>query len=130
MRIMGYADHVDLRFVNAKHSYLQKIIHQYNLSPGEAVCFTNKAQTRFRLIMNIRGCGFLAIPEVDEKNKLSIYLKISEELAKMAGIKDVKLELNLVKQTTTKRIRRKKRLKAVKDAKGRKKSKSKRKKAA
>lgn len=130
MRIMGYADEIDLRSVNARHNYLQKVIRQFGLAAGEAVCFTNKTKTRFRLVMNIRGCGFLCIPEVDEKSKLSIYLRISEELAAMAGMKDVKLELTLVKKNTVQRIARRNKIKAVKSAKKKKNTKGKRKRAA
>jgi hypothetical protein len=106
MRIIGYTEDIDLRTVVSKSLYLQGMSRHFELQHQEAVCFTNKARTRFRLILKIHETVFLCIPEIDEKSKLSVYLRISEELAKLAQLKDTRIKLELVTSVTRERIER------------------------
>ena len=104
MRIIGYTEDIDLRTVVSKSQYLQGVARSYALKHQESVCFTNKARTRFRLVLRVHETVFLCIPEIDEKSKLSVYLRISEELAKLAQLKDTRIKLELVTNFTKLRI--------------------------
>jgi hypothetical protein len=108
MKIVAYEDRVDLRTVKSKTRYLNRIARALGLRNGEAICFTNKALTRFRLIFKYNNVVFLCIPEVDEKRNLSIYLRVSEHLAALAGLKDVRVEFDLLAVHTKSRIVRRK----------------------
>ena len=108
MKIVAYEDRIDLRTVRSRTLYLNRISKAYELRNSEAVCFTNKALTRFRLIFKFNNVVFLCIPEVDEKSNLSIYLRVSEQLAKLAGLKDVRVEFDLLAVHTKTRITRRK----------------------
>jgi hypothetical protein len=105
MRIVACEDKTDLRTVISKSKYLQKIAKQYKLKSNQAVCFTNKALTRFRLVFKVSKALFMCVPEIDEGAKHSVYLKISEELAKLAGIKN-RIKFDFFKDTAKKRITR------------------------
>lgn len=104
MKIVAQTDEMDLRKVISKSGYLRKIAAAYNLGNREAVCFTNRAFTRFRLIMKVRNSVFLCIPEIDEASNLSVYLRISEELAYLSGMTSVRFHLNALTNFTRKRI--------------------------
>jgi len=105
MYIIECEDRVDLRTINSKSMFLKHIEKQYALKNNQAICFTNKLMTRFRLVMKIRNMMFMCIPEVDDKSKYSVYLKISETLAKLAGVKP-RIQLNLYAAETQERIER------------------------
>jgi hypothetical protein len=67
--------------------------------------------------MKIRKALFMCIPEIDEKAQHSIYLKISEELARLAGVKP-RIKFDLFKKTAKARIiRQQKRLQKAKKSK-------------
>jgi hypothetical protein len=104
MRITSYTDGIDLRTVVSKSTYLKRMAGRFNLKNGEAACFTNKAQTRFRLIFKLNSTVLLCLPEIDEKNQYSIYLRISDELAKLAGLRSPKVKLQLLNKKTKERI--------------------------
>jgi len=104
MKIVAQTDEMDLRKVISKSGYLRKIAAAYNLGNREAVCFTNRAFTRFRLIMKVRNSVFLCIPEIDEASHLSVYLRISQELAHLSGMKSVRFHLNALTNFTRNRI--------------------------
>ena len=78
---------------------------------GEAICFTNKMKNRFRLILRMSNMNFMAIPETDEGSKLSIYLRVSEELARLAGVTQPRIELGRLADITNKRLERRAALK-------------------
>jgi hypothetical protein len=132
MRITGYYDEYDLRMVVGKSQYLRRMARYHKLKNNEAICFTNRALTRFRLILKINDSLFMCIPEIDEQNKLSVYLRISEELASMASMQKNVIQLNLVSDKTRKRIalRKKRAANAKKRAANAKKRAKKKKKAA
>jgi len=104
MNIVGYTDNMDLRRVVTKSGYLREIANRFKLKTMQAVCFTNKSQTRFRLIFKVRDSVFLCSPEVDDTSKLSVYLRISEELARLAGLKGTKVKLENLTEHTKSRI--------------------------
>lgn len=117
MRIIACEDKTDLRTIITKSAFLRKIEKQYKLKSNQAVCFTNKALTRFRLVFKVSKALFMCVPEIDEQAQHSVYLKISEELAKLAGIKN-RIKFDLFKDTAKNRIKRQnKRKKAAKKAK-------------
>jgi len=105
MRIVTCTDNVDLRTVVSKSGYLRNVADRYHLRGNEAACFTNKAQTRFRLVFKVKNSVFLCIPEIDDSNRLSVFLRISEELAHLAGLKDTRIKLSLIKQGAETRIK-------------------------
>jgi hypothetical protein len=96
---------MDLRFVVARSTYLKKIAELFKLRNNEAVCSTNKALTRFRLVLKINKSIFMCIPEIDEQSKLSIFLRISEELARLAD-SSTKLELKIISKGAKERIKK------------------------
>jgi hypothetical protein len=105
--IKAFNGETDLRTINAQAQFLRLRAKEYKLQDGECVIFTNRALTRFRMILRIRDAILLCIPEIDEKSKWSVYLHISEELARLAG-RDAKVQLNLVHRLTSERIQRRK----------------------
>jgi hypothetical protein len=86
MKIIACEDQIDLRTIVSQSKFLTRIAKRYKLRNDQAVCYTNKAFTRFRLVMRVGKALFMCIPEIDDSDKYSIYLKISEELARIAGI--------------------------------------------
>jgi len=111
LKIKGQVDYVDLRFITAQGNFLNKIIKDYSLKNLEAICFTNKRFTRFRLVVNLDGLPFLEIPPIDEKGKHSLYLKVSEYLAQRANLNNTKLELVNLAAVAQRRIDRTKKRK-------------------
>jgi len=105
MRIVACEDRTDLRTIITKSRFLRKVEKQYKLKHAQAVCFCNKAMTRFRLVFKVRKALFMCVPEIDEQAQYSIYLRISEELAKLAGIKP-RVKFDLFKQIAKDRIKR------------------------
>jgi len=98
---------MDLRRVTAQSRYLRYVARKFNLQPYEAVCFTNKARTRFRLIFRVNGGNdavFLCIPEIDTKAKYGIYLRVSETLAQLTGVQDARVLLDELHAFTEQRI--------------------------
>ena len=110
--IKAFNGETDLRTINAQAQFLRLRAKEYKLQDGECVIFTNRALTRFRMILRIRDAILLCIPEIDEKSKWSVYLHISEELARLAG-RDAKVQLNLVHRLTSERIQRQKMRKSL-----------------
>lgn len=86
MRIIACEDQIDLRTITSQSKFLARTAKHYKLKTNQAVCYTNKAFTRFRLVMKMGKALFMGIPEIDDSDKYSMYLKISEELARIAGI--------------------------------------------
>jgi hypothetical protein len=109
LTIVHAEDEVDLRTVVAQSVYLRRISHKYSLKPYECVCFTNKARTRFRLIFKVGGSAdavFLCIPEIDMKSKYSVYLKVSEVLARLTGVSRIQVMMGDLADFTKGRIQR------------------------
>jgi len=107
IRIVGYTSRVDLRKCTARKNYLDKLAKHFKMKNGEAICFTNKAQNRFRLVMKMNDMMFMCVPEIDNQdNKLSIYLRVSEELSRLAGLREPRIELELLANSTRERITR------------------------
>jgi hypothetical protein len=98
-------DQVDLRKVLSRSSFLLNVAKTYNLRDGEAVAYTNKAHTRWRLVLRLNTLTLMCQPEVDDKTKLSTYLRISEALAAVAGT-DAVVEVNRLIDYTKERARR------------------------
>jgi hypothetical protein len=105
MKIVACEDRVDLRTIVSKSAFLNLVCTEFNLKNGQAVCFTNKAMTRFRLVFKVSNVLFMCIPEIDEKSQYSVYLKISETLAKLAGIR-TRVKFDFFAEYNKKRIKR------------------------
>ncbi len=108
MRIIACEDKTDLRTINARSTFLKKVNRAFKLRNGEAVCYTNKIMTRFRLVFKFSNALFMCIPEIDSKAKYSIYLKISEELSALTRLKGVSLKFEFFTDYTKARIKRQK----------------------
>lgn len=114
LTVVHAEDEVDLRTVVSQSAYLRRVAAKYNLKPFECVCFTNKARTRFRLVFKISSVGdkngpgmiFMCIPEIDQKSKYSVYLRISESLAELSGLARVQTVFNDLSEYTRERMRR------------------------
>jgi len=109
LTIVAALDDIDLRTVVARSAYLRRVSRKWNLAPYECVCFTNKARTRFRLVFNVGGSAnsvFLCIPEIDQKSKYSVYLKMSETLASLTDISSVQVMFEDLADHTKGRIQR------------------------
>ena len=117
MRIIACEDKTDLRTINARHAFLSKVDKEFHLKNNQAVCYTNKIMTRFRLVFKFSNALFMCIPEIDEQSKYSIYLKISEQLSKLTHVKGVSLKFDFFTDYTKQRIvRQQKRKKSKKKA--------------
>jgi len=117
MHIIACEDKTDLRTINARSIFLKRVDHQFKLRNGQAVCFTNKAMTRFRLVFKFSNALFMCIPEIDSGAKYSIYLRISEELSALTNLKGVSLKFEFFTDQTKKRIERQQWRKARKNKK-------------
>jgi hypothetical protein len=106
IRIVQSFDCIDLRSITSQSSFLQETIKKYHLQHLDAVLYTNTAITRFRLVMNIQGTGFLCIPEIDEMSKHSLYLKISEVLSRLSGVSHVVVSIKDISTKIKERIER------------------------
>jgi len=111
LNIVYFADDIDLRTVTAQSTYLRRTARMFDLQPYECLCYTNRARTRFRLILKTDGgpgAVFLCIPEIDQKSKYSVYLRISETLASLTGVSSIQLKLDELQEYTEERIVRSK----------------------
>ena len=109
LTIIAAEDEIDLRTVVAQSTYLRRIARKYRLEQNECVCFTNKARTRFRIVFKVGGSTdavFLCIPEIDQKSKYSVYLKMSETLAYLTGVSQVQVMFGDLAEFTKGRIQR------------------------
>jgi len=111
LTIMGQVDYIDLRKITAQGKFLYRMMKRYKLRHLQCVCFTNKTQTRFRLIVNINGMPFLDLPPIDEQAKHSLYLKVSDWLAARARLSSTRLRLKKFSQRAKDRIERSKKRK-------------------
>jgi len=107
MQIIACEDRTDLRTIISKSKFLHRVAKEYRLRNDQAVCFTNKALTRFRLVFKVGKALFMCIPEIDDTEKHSVYLKISEQLAVLAGIKS-RIKFDFFRDHTKGRILRQK----------------------
>jgi len=106
MRIIACEDKTDLRTINARSTFLNRVDREFKLRNGQAVCYTNKMMTRFRLVFKFSNALFMCIPEIDDTAKYSIYLKISEELSALTRLKGVSLKFNHFTEHTKAKITR------------------------
>lgn len=84
--IMAVVDEYDLRKVISQRTYVEKVMFDFNLQHLEAVLFTNRALTRFRMIIRIFNTGYVCAPYIDKDDQHSLYLKINAELSLMANL--------------------------------------------
>jgi hypothetical protein len=85
LRPMGWEENADLRRVSWCGAFLDKVVKEYVLEPGEVVIYTNSAQTRIRFVrIGIGGVPEVVCPKADTNGHgLSIYLQISLALASL-----------------------------------------------
>ena len=93
IRIVEYFDCYDLRSVTAQSDFLRQHMNTYKLKHMDAILFTNAVETRFRLILNLHGLPLLCTPEIDERTNYSLYLKISETMEQLSGVRRVEVGL-------------------------------------
>jgi len=108
VRIVRSFDCVDLRKITSQSYFLQEQIKQFNMHHLDAVLYCNQLLTRFRLILNLHGTGFLCIPEIDEVSKHSLYLRVSETLSKLSGVSHVVVNIADIKSKIKERVLRQK----------------------
>ena len=106
INIVQSFDCVDLRKITSQSYFLQDQIKEFKLKHLDAVLYSNKLLTRFRLVMNLDGTGFLCIPEIDEVSKHSLYLRVSETLARLSKITHVVVNINDIKKKIKARVTR------------------------
>jgi hypothetical protein len=109
--VVATLDQIDLRKVLSQGLFLRGVVKEYRLANGEAVAYTNKAHTRWRLVLKVNGLTLMCQPEVDDRTKLSIYLRISEALAAVAATDAVVVIDRLCDYTKERTRRYKKRYK-------------------
>jgi hypothetical protein len=97
-------DEMDLRGIIAQADFLRKEAKKHHLEHGECVVYTNKKLTRFRLVLRINEATFMCIPEIDN-TKLSVYLNVSEQLARLAG-REAKIKLETIQTIIRERIQK------------------------
>ena len=108
LTVVGEIDTVDLRKVTHQASFLYSVMRKFNLKHLQCVCYMNrrKYKPRFRLVINISGIPFLDLPPIDDAGKYSMYLRVSEHLAKFARLNDTRVKLTKISEETRERIRR------------------------
>ena len=81
-------DDVDLRTVGARIQFIRKEERRVNgLHEGQVISYHNKAGTRFRHLIKWEGQTRLMLSPFDPKDKYSLALQESENLAKLAVLK-------------------------------------------
>ena len=80
--IVGFEGDKNLRELSWNQAVLEAVQKEYGLKHGEAVIFRNRAQDRFRLVVNIFGIPNLILPPIDSADKCSLDLKIALFLRK------------------------------------------------
>jgi hypothetical protein len=106
IQIVAYYEDVDLRFISAVSTSLNKIADEHKLQNGDAIIYTNVKQSRFRLVLRAGEMCMVCAPERDAGDSdLSIYLRISEALAKLARVQPtIQVDLEALKRATEERI--------------------------
>lgn len=104
IRIVRSFDCVDLRKITSQSYFLQEQIKQFHMQHLDAVLYSNQLLTRFRLILNLHGTGFLCMPEIDEVSKHSLYLRVSETLSKLSGVSHVVVNISDIKSKIKERV--------------------------
>lgn len=106
LQIVAFYDEIDLRSIIAQSLFLKKVADDHRLQNGQAICYTNKKQDRFRLVMQVKKFVAVVTPEIDKTRNLSLYLHISETLASLAGVNsDVAVSLEHLQAATMQRMR-------------------------
>ncbi len=82
---VGWEEDKDLRKVSWCGTFLDNVVTEYVLEPGEVVIYTNVARTRIRFVrIGIGGVPEVVCPKADTNGHgLSQYLQISLALASM-----------------------------------------------
>jgi len=106
IRIVRSFDCIDLRTVTSQSHFLQEEIKKYHMQHLDGILYTNVLLTRFRLILNLHGTGFLCIPEIDDISKHSLYLRISEVLSKLSGVTHVVVNIEDIRTKIKERIQK------------------------
>jgi len=114
LEVLGAVDNVDLRKISARSAFLNRIRKKYDLQHLEGVVYTNKAWTRFRLVVCLDDMMFLDIPPIDLQGKHSMYLKVSEWLTARAKLTSTKIQLENLASIADRRIQRQKKIAANK----------------
>ncbi len=104
LQIVGCEDETDLRTVSARTTFLRRTDRKYKMKDLSAVCYTNRLRTRFRLVVKMKGLLLMCVPEVDDKQKYSTYLRISETLTRLGGLSTAIVKLDELKDFTKERI--------------------------
>lgn len=104
IRIVRSFDCVDLRKITSQSYFLQEQLKQYHMQHLDAILYSNQLLTRFRLILNLHGTGFLCMPEIDEVSKHSLYLRVSETLSKLSGVSHVVVNIADIKNKIKERV--------------------------
>lgn len=87
--IVEMVEGANLLEVSWNQRFLESVLIQNNLKHRQAVLFVNKAQDRFRLVVNFFGLACLILPPVNPNARLSLYLKVSQFLKQFWANKDV-----------------------------------------
>lgn len=103
IRVVDMIDQFDLRKVISQKTYLEAISEHYKLEHLEGVVFTNKKLTRFRMVVKLFSTVFVCSPWIDEAERHSLYLKISEEISLMAQV-DTRVKLTGLQEEKRRRM--------------------------
>lgn len=95
LRVVGYYDQFDLRKIVSRREFLRAIDKEHKMQHLDVVVYTNKRLTRFRLVLKIQGFLVQCVPEIDDQDEVSLYLKINETLAGLSASE--KLYVKIVK---------------------------------
>lgn len=85
LRMVGYYDHFDLRKIVGRGQFLKNVEVEHRMQDRDFVAYSNKAMTRFRLVMKIGGIVVYCVPQISDEDQFSLYLKINETIAALAG---------------------------------------------
>jgi len=109
--IVGYEDDANLREISWNQGFLESVKKEWELKHCQAVLFVNKAHDRFRLVVCFYNFTVLMLPPVDQEDRVSLYLKVSQFLKKFTGrFKDATDLLDAEIELSNERIKRRKQL--------------------
>jgi len=108
LEIIDLIDGANLREVCWNQKFLERVRvrEEYKLQHRQAVAYCNVAHDRYRLVACFYGLAVLILPPVDQQDRASLYLKISQFLEQFGTrAKALKL-IEHQREITAKRIER------------------------
>jgi len=106
LEIIDLIDGANLREVCWNQKFLERVRDEYKLQHRQAVAYCNVAHDRYRLVACFYGLAVLILPPVNEQDRTSLYLKISQFLQQFGTRAKASKLIEYQREITAKRIER------------------------